>query len=765
MKRRSLAGAGNKTLRQSVRYFKKWSAHLPKRQATSVHHTRPMGRLLAAAISCLVGCPVGELLADNTVNPPSQARKSTTITRTDEVLVIDGHLDETAWQNATVVDDLRQMQPIEHAQPSERSEFRLLYDDDNLYIGARLWDSTPDKILRRQLVQDSIVFSDDHLELFVDPRDKRRGGYVFYLNPNGVQRDGLVFGSFESAGFNMNWDGIWQADATLTDFGWSAEVAIPFSTLDFDPKQPDWGMNFARWLGRKREFVGWSYRDRNPSIDSYGQVRGFEGLSQGVGLDVVPSVVLSDEFDFTAASGDSTLEPSLDLSYRITPSLTASLTLNTDFSATEVDDRQVNLTRFSLFFPEKRDFFLQNADIFEFGNVTGNGRPFFSRSIGLSGTGEPVDLTGGVKLAGRIGRWNVGALGVHQDAFADVDADTLLVARVSANVLDQSTIGAIVTSGDPSSNLDNTLVGVDFDYKNTTLLNGQSLEAGAWYQQSDTEGINGDDAALGLTIEVPNDTIDSRIRYTEIQANFNPALGFSNRTGLKIYEAHIRRRWRFDDARLRLYQARVSTIYITNRTGALETQAVRMIPLSIETQPGDALSLEFIRRREALFEPFTIVNGLTIPTGIYHFTRNRLVLNSSSARPLALNLRLEGGKFYTGRRFDTVAGLGWKPSRHFFMDLNYTTNRIDLDTGDFTTRILALKTNVAFNVKWAWINTLQHDNVSDRLGVNSRMRFIPRLGREAFFVVNYDFFVAEDNLRFESAFRGFTFKFSYNFRF
>jgi hypothetical protein len=730
-------------------------------------HQRAVGQplLTAVTVGILLASTVTALLADEAPKEPLQARKSTTITRTDTPPIIDGRLDEAAWQTATVIDDLRQMHPIEHAQPTERSEFLLLYDDDNLYIGARLWDSSPDGILRRELVQDSIVFADDHLEVFIDPRDTRRGGYLFNLNANGVQRDGLVFGSFESSGFNMDWDGIWQADATLTDSGWSAEVAIPFSTLDFDPEQPDWGMNFVRWLGRKREFIGWTYRDRNPSIDSYGQVRGFEGLSQGVGLDVVPSVVLSDEFDFTTTTGDSSLEPSLDLAYRITPSLTASLTLNTDFSATEVDDRQVNLTRFSLFFPEKRDFFLQNADIFEFGNRQGNGRPFFSRSIGLSATGEPVDLSGGVKLAGRIGRWNIGALGVHQDAFEDVDADTLLVARVSANVLDQSTIGAIATSGDPSSNIDNTLVGVDFDYKNTTLLSGQSLEAGAWYQNSDTEGLDGDDSAFGLTLQMPNDRIDSRIRFTEIQENFNPALGFTNRTGLRIYEAHIRRRWRFEDALLRLYQARISTIYITNMTGALETQAVRMIPLSIENQPGDALSLEFIRRREALFEPFTIVNGLTIPTGTYHFTRNRLVFNSSPSRPLALNLRLEGGKFYTGRRFDTVAGIEWKPSRHFFMDLNYTTNRIDLDEGDFTTRILALKTNVAFNVKWAWINTLQHDNVSDRLGINSRLRFVPRLGREAFFVINYDFFVQEDELRFESAFRGFTFKFSYNFRF
>jgi hypothetical protein len=726
-----------------------------------------MGRnYLPAWIACLswgVGCGTG--LAAEPDEPLPEQRKTVTISRTTSALVIDGRLDETAWLDATVIDDLKQMQPIEHAAPSERSEFLLLYDDKNLYVGARLWDSAAHRIVRRRLIQDSEVFSDDHVELFLDPLDTRRGGYIFSINPNGVQRDGLVFGSFESAGFNMNWDGIWQGESEVTDSGWTSEIAIPFSTLDFDPAQPDWGINVARWVGRKREFIGWTYRDRNPSVDSYGLVRGFEGLSQGVGLDVVPSVVLKDEFDFATGNGDSGLEPSLDISYRVTPSLTAALTVNTDFSATEVDARQVNLTRFSLFFPEKRDFFLQNADIFEFANLQTRGRPFFSRTIGLSPNGDPVDLTGGLKLAGRIGRWNIGALGVHQEAFADVDADTLLVGRVSANILDQSTLGAIVTSGDPTSNLDSTLVGVDFNYKNTTLFDGQSVEAEAWYQSTDTEGLQGDDGAYGAGIRWPNDKIDARFGLTVFEQNYNPALGFINRTGVQIYDGHFRRRWRFDGGLLRFFQARLSSIYITDANDILVSRAIKLIPLGIETASGETLSLEFVGRKEVLFEPFVVVNGLTVPTGNYDYTRNRLVFASSPSRPLVLNLQVEGGGFYNGRRLDTVASVGWKPSRHFLMDLNYTINKLDLDDGSFTTRILALKTSVAFNVKWAWINTLQHDNVSDRLGINSRLRFIPRLGQEAFLVFNYDFLVDEEALRFDSAFRGFTFKFSYNFRF
>ena len=722
----------------------------------------PAGACLCAAVA--LGCNGAPVWAAD--DRPDPQRKTATITRTDTPPRIDGTLDDAAWQAATVVDDdLRQVQPIEHAQPTERTEFRLLYDDRYLYLGARFWDSDPKRIVRHQLIQDTIVFNDDHIQLYLDPRDTRRGGYVFQVNSNGVQRDGLVLGNFEGRGFNMNWDGIWQAKSALDESGWSTELAIPFSTLDFDPRQPDWGMNMLRWVGRKRELIGWTYRDRGPTIDSYGLVRGFDGLSQGLGLDVVPSVVLADERDFLSGRTDTRLEPSINVFYRITPSLTGALTINTDFSATEVDDRQVNLTRFSLFFPEKRDFFLQNADIFEFGRLSANGRPFFSRTIGLSPSGEPVDLIGGVKLAGRVGRWNLGALAVRQDGFAGVQEDTLFVARVSANVLDQSTIGAIVTSGDPASEMDNSVVGVDFAYKNTSLIKGQSLEADGWYQVSDSEGVKGDDAAYGFKVTLPNDRINAQLRYQEIQQNFNPAMGFANRTGIKIYDGHIRWRWRFDNRKLRFYQARLSSFYSTTSQGALETRAIKLIPLSIENQPGDSLSVEFVKRHEVLFQPFDILPGITIPTGQYDYLRRRLVFATATNRPFAFNLLLENGGFYDGDRIDAVAGIAWKPSRHFIMDLDYTRNRVKLTDGNFTTKIVSLKTSVAFNVEWAWINTMQYDNVSDRLGINSRLRYIPRQGQEAFFVINYDFLVDSEDWRFDSAFRGFTLKFSYNFRF
>ena len=331
-----------------------------------------------------------------------------------------------------------------------------------------------------------------------------------------------------------------------------------------------------------------------------------------------------------------------------------------------MDDRRVNLTRFSLFFPEKREFFLQNADIFEFGNLTFTGRPFFSRTIGLSQGGEPVDLIAGAKLAGRIGRWNVGMLGVRQSEAEDVGEKSLIVARVSANVLEQSTIGMIGTSGDPNSNIDNTLYGVDFNYKNTTLLNGPSLEGRAWYQESHTAGTSGDDSAFGLEISLPNDTINARIRASQFEKNFNPAMGFIDRTGVRAVDGHIRWRWRFKNRALRLFQARLSGFHRTIIGGRLETAAFKVIPISVENHRGDALSVEFVRRNELLLRKFEIVSGVIIPAERYKFGRNRLNLSSSTARPLAFSVRLEDGGFFDGKRFDTAVGVTWNPGSHFF---------------------------------------------------------------------------------------------------
>jgi len=309
-----------------------------------------------------------------------QETKSFQMVRTAVAPVIDGVLEEEIWLQATMMEDLHQMDPIEYSDATERSSIYGPYDEDALYVAARMWDSEPDRITANVLRQGESIENEDHLILIIDPYNNHRDGYQFLVNPNGVRAEGIFVGSTR---VQSNWEGIWQAAATQNDEGWIAELAIPFKTLSFNPNTDTWGINFGRRVQSRNERMAWvsGNRSQNPAVS--GRAIGIENLDQGLGLDVVPSISTSQKKDYRLSSNESELDPSLDVFYRLTPSLSGSLTFNTDFSATEVDDRQVNLTRFGLFFPEKRDFFLQDAGIFSFGGIRRNPLPFQSRRIGI----------------------------------------------------------------------------------------------------------------------------------------------------------------------------------------------------------------------------------------------------------------------------------------------------------------------------------------------------------------------------------------------
>ena len=374
------------------------------------------GTALCTAVVPLLGL-CAPALAQDTLSVAA-ATKSVSIGQ-GSAPVLDGILDEADWQTAALIDDLHQVDPIEYAEPSEPTQIRIYYDDDALYIGARMLDSEPEAIFVNVLRQGAQFWGDDYFSVIIAPFNDKRSGYRFQLNPNGIRME-MVF--YDTSGQDWDWNGIWEGAASRDDGGWTAEIAIPFKTLSFDLQNDTWGINFSRGLGRLAEGMGWVSRNSSQDPSIAGEAVGFEGLQLGTGLDIVPSITLKQRKTYDPSNEKSDAEPSLDLFYKVTPSLNAALTLNTDFSATEVDNRQVELTRFSLFFPEKRTFFLRDSDLFRFARVGGrlgfgltgastlsqpdleNGRPYFSRRIGLSATGQPVDLEAGAKLAGRVGR-------------------------------------------------------------------------------------------------------------------------------------------------------------------------------------------------------------------------------------------------------------------------------------------------------------------------------------------------------------------------
>ena len=768
----------------------------------SLHRPRGSSPRLRYALGALAALAVASAAGPLSAQPPPDdaQQKTVRIQRVAEPPVIDGDLSEEIWVRAPVVADLHQVTPVEFDAPTERTEVYVLYDRDALYIGARLYDTEPELINARILRQGQNINADDRFFVHIDPYNNRRSGYLFGVNPNGVRYDGVFEGVTQR---QFDWDGIWQAAARITPEGWTLEIEIPFKTLSFDPSTSTWRMNFARNIERKNEGMAWNSRNRNTDLSTMGDITGISQIEQGLGLDVVPSASYHERRAIGPITAESDAEPSVDVFYKITPQLNASLTVNTDFSATEVDDRQVNLSRFSLFFPERRDFFLQDVDIFLFGRLQQDGRPFFSRRIGINSAGQPVPLDVGGKVSGRIGRFDIGTLAVKQEAYRDpsnpaemIDATTALVGRVAANVLAESSVGMIVTSGDPTSNRDNSVAGVDFRYLDSTFIGSRPIEGDAWFQKSETPGLVGDDTAFGVALGLPSNTgWRGEAGYTRIDNNFYPALGFVRRTGVDEVSLQGGHTWRPRNTRIRTLFSGLNVtrieylddVFVNGEKLDVQTQNINLQALNVDFNSQDSVSLGVSNSKEGLETPFMVSRGVVIPAGLYSFDNLNISVRSGDQRAIGGGFFVNDGEFYDGERFGVTTFIGWRPSPHFRTNLNYQYNEISFPgKGDdllpsglprcttldcaFVTRVARLSLETIFSSRWSWVNLMQYDNVSRTIGINSRLHWIPQAGREAFLVLNHN--LRDDPLDpdhdfndFHTSFSEFTVKYSYTFRF
>jgi hypothetical protein len=713
----------------------------------------------------------------------STSSKTIQAIRTDTPPKIDGVLDDAVWQKAAVVEDLHEVSPNEFSETSEPSRYFVLYDQNAIYVAVRLWESNPDSVTAKMLRKGDLSFGDDTITVLLDPHNDGRSGYFFDLNPNGVRNEGLYT---DVTAENWAWQGIWNGAAGQDSEGWVAELEIPFKTLSFDPSNDTWGINFMRWRGQAGEWYGWVSGNSSVNPAYAGKLQGLAGLDQGLGLDIIPGLRISESKDFTTSLSSTDVEPSIDVFYKLTTALTAALTVNTDFSGTGADARQINLSRFSLFFPERRNFFLQDTDIFEFGRIGAeenyfpttlsrvekqSGRPFFSRRIGLSDSGEAVDLDIGGKMTGRIGRWDIGILDIQQASHFSVDSTNLFVGRAAARVFEESMLGVIVTNGDPTSNDDNTLIGVDFRYLNTRLKSGRTIEGAMWYQQTDTTGLNGDDAAFGVSLKMPSaEGFRGGVSFKELQANYYPALGFVNRVDVRDYTAEFGHFWRPANEAINGIYSGIDAQRIDTIAGELQSQVITYRPFEIELSSSDFLVFEYWHNKEQLVEDFPIhedpiLGIINIPPGLYSFGYYCIGTGSGPHRSLAGQFWYCDGEFFDGDSVSASAELTWRPSPHFKFSILYDVNDIELPDGKFTTRLSSIRADIAFTNTWSWENFIQWDNVSNSLGVNSILRWLPRAGREMVFVINREFDDPNRTRSFHSTYSDIAFKFSYTFRY
>jgi hypothetical protein len=666
--------------------------------------------------------------------------------RAERPPVIDGRLDDEVWASVGpegVFDNFTQVEPIEGAAPSERTEVRVLFDRDNLYLGIRCYTRDPSRIVARQMARDGEFNGDDFVTVVIDTFLDRRTGYLFQVSAAGGKTDGLL----EPGRQRNDWDGIWDAKVTRDEQGWVVEMAIPAKTVSFDPEGTAWGLNVGRLIRWNRELVRWSGPSQNVRLTDMaaaGEVQDLEGLDQGWGLTLRPYVSTRVDLD----TGGVEIKPGGDIFYKLSPSTTLAVTVNTDFAEAEVDDRRVNLTRFPLFFPEKRAFFLQDQQVFSFGGIVQSPLPFYSRRIGLV-RGEQRDILAGIKITGREDRVTFGLLNVQMYDDRQLGSKNLSVGRVAVNILEESSVGAIFTHGDPSTTGDNTLAGADLNLRYSKLPGGRVIEGRVWAQGSHQvdgpagEGNSDTDTSVGGRISLPNDDLNLSMFIARIGENYRPALGFTSRTGVYEYRGTARYRWR-PSGFIRRIDVGVGAEIYTDLDGELQSQAIELPDIALESEDGDGVFVEVQHLQENLTEPFAIQPGVVIPVGEYPFNRVQIGAYTAASRMVSMRGEIETGDFYNGRRNDYTLLLEFRPSASLFFAGEYELNDVKLPAGDFIVRVLRARATVQFTPELSWSNTVQYDNVSDNVGVNSKVRWEYRPGSDLFVVFNQGY-LFDDN--------------------
>ena len=665
-----------------------------------------------------------------------------------ESITVDGQLDEPAWQSAEPAAGFIQSEPQNGQPESERSEIRIVFDRDSLYIAARFYDSSPEGLLANQMVRDGNLNADDRFMWVLDPFDDHLSGYFFEVNPAGAMGDAQLIGATGGANFGMAqnraWDGIWRARVRRHSEGWSAEIQIPFRTLNFDPDGGAWGANFQRTVRRKNEedfWTGWGRNQGLLNLATSGRIEGISDVSQGHGLDIKPYVTGTYRED-PSRGVDSTYKGNegIDFFYSVTPQLKANLTINTDFAQTEVDDRQVNLTRFPLFFPEKRDFFLESAGNFDFARETpANITAFFSRRVGLdANTGRPQKIDYGAKLAGRASDFDLGLMHVRTAEERGVSGEDFTVFRPKFRFLNQSNAGVIYTrrstrnSGIP----DRHTIGADFQVATSRFLGRGNLSVSGFYMKTPDGMHHGDDAAWGYRVDYPNDLWGFRYAYKSFQKNVNPAVGFVEQVNYHKWTPGIRFGPRPRNSRwVRQVVFEIRAELYDDSHGQWTQREIFLTPLRLELQSGDTLNVQITPTYDHLEENFRIAQGISLPRGSdYKFTRYGFGFTSANRRKISLSSNLTGGAFFSGHRRDFSTSLNIRPRRGVLATLTGTFNRVELAEGNFSTRILRAVINTQFSPFISVANNIQYDSVSRVVGWQSRFRWIMAPGSDMYVV-------------------------------
>lgn len=667
-------------------------------------------------------------------------RKAAEAVRVDHAPKLDGSLADPLWQSAKPVTEFRQREPNEGETATEKTEVRILYTRHAVYFGIHCFDSEPSQIVATELRRDVSQDLDDHFEILIDSNLDRRGAYVFQINPLGTQTDGLIVeeqGNNNGGDFDSGWDGVWISEARITSDGWMATVEIPFTTLNFtQSKDVIWGLNFKRFIRRKNEEDLWSAFRRTYGIAKVSQAGELTGISDiGAGrLFIMKPYGLVQYDKQSDANAKFPLTGGLDVKYGLRSNLVANLTANTDFADTDVDQEQFNLTPFKIFIPEKRQFFLENAGIFNF-NLGDQDQLFFSRDIGIDPvTGQQVPINAGAKVTGTIGRLALGVMEVDARSSGPNPYANYAAVRLKESLWGGSYIGVMGIDKRSGNVLDsyNQTGGAD-----TRLVFFKDFVVDAHLAGTQSPGVSGGASDVGVSLNYKSNWLDGAVARRKIGPNFNPEVGFIERVDSNQEYAEMTFKVRPKTSGIRELQFEGFTFRSPDTQGVLQTQEWQGT-FRAEFHSGaytdNDIADVFTQR---ITTPLNIYKNIFIPNGLYHFARHQLTYGSRQDRRFTYNFYERFGGYYGGTLNEFRVRANYRPTAKFSISASQTWNRFRLPEGNFSVVLASLQGNYSFSRFLSLSGTLQMDTANTQaVSANLRLRYNYRPDSDLFIIYN-----------------------------
>ena len=663
----------------------------------------------------------------------------------DEAVRVDGRLDERAWVETDSVTDLRQREPRSGTPASEHTAVRVLHGPEAIYVGIRVFDTAPGLIRASELRRDADLTVDDYVTLLIDSFRDHRGAFLFRTNPNGAMWDAQLTG-FDDV--NEDWNGIWDVATSRDSAGWTAEFRIPFRTLRFHRGETVFGFNVQRFIRRKNEEALWRSWGRTEGLLQLlneGEITGLGPLRRQHDVDVWPYGLTRAETPQYGLDGESeapghlSLKAGLDAKTALLPTLTADLTVNPDFAQVEADTEVINLTRFPVFFPEKREFFLESSGLFTFGTPE-RAQLFYSRRIGLDTTGVPVTILGGLRVYGKVGPWAFGTIEARTGKGEEAND---VVLRVKHDLLQRAYIGAILMNRSGTGLPLGAEHAAGFDVDVPLVLGGRNLEPSFWMAGTQVPGIPGTPKAWRLATDYPNDLFDNFVSLYRIDPGFTPTLGFVRRTGIWETTGHIDFTPRPQVIGIRQLDLELpSWDIITTRSGSLlnssswQTAEFEFRPLGGDFQNGDHFEINIQRFLDAPTEPFEIFRGVAIPPGRYWWTRGELQYAISPGRRFTVAPLVSFGDFYGGTNTEVDLDATWRPGGRVILGTSVARSAVHLPEGSFTAVQTTSRAEYAPGTRTSVMLLLQTNNEERRVDVNLRFHWIPTIGDDLYVVWN-----------------------------